>query len=290
MTRLRPWLYLAPALALMAVWIYLPLGAVLGLSLMDWNLTGSDRPFVGLDNYRELVTQPDFANAARNTVVYVVGLAPLAVVAPMAVAILLWKHTGALGSLYRVLLFQPVIVAPVVGALIWQWMLHPIQGVANAALAWIGIRPVNWLGSPSSAIWAIIAITGWKIFGLSFILYSAGLATVNRSYVDAAHTDGASEWEVTRHILVPLLAPTTILVSFLCLIFAGQWSFAAITVLTQGGPVGSTENVFSLLYQYAFRFFDTGAAAAVGVVLFAVFGALALVQLRVGERFSFHDR
>lgn len=186
----------------------------------------------------------------------------------MAVAILLWKHTGALGSLYRVLLFLPVIVAPVVGSLIWQWMLHPIQGVANVAPAWIGIGPVNWLGSPSSAIWAIIAITGWKIFGLSFILYSAGLATVNRSYVDAAHTDGASEWEVTRHILVRLRAPTTILVSFLCVIFAGQWRFAAITVLTQGGPVGSTENVFSLLYQYAFRFFDTGAAAAVGVGAF----------------------
>lgn len=290
MTALRPWLYLAPALSLMAMWIYLPLAGVVGLSFMDWNLTGTDRPFVGLDNYRELATQPQFPNAARNTVLYVVGLVPFAVVLPMAVAILLWKHTGALGAVYRVLLFLPVVVAPVVGAVIWQWILHPVQGVANAALGWLGAGPVNWLTSPETAIWSVVAITGWKVFGLSFILYSAGLASIDRRYVEAARTDGAREWDITVRLLVPLLAPTTTVVSFLCLIFAGQWSFATITVLTQGGPAGSTDNVFYLLYNYAFRFFDTGAASAVAVVLLLVFGALALLQLRVSERLAFHDR
>lgn len=290
MTRLRPWLYVAPGLALMTAWIYVPLAGVVGLSFMDWNLTSSERPFVGLENYRDVATQPEFPNAARNTGLYVLGLFPFAVALPMAVAILLWKHQGSLGSLYRVLLFLPVVVAPVVGALIWQWILHPIQGVANAALGWVGVDPVNWLGSPDTAIWSVIVITGWKIFGLSFILYSAGLATIDRRYVEAARTDGAREWDITRHILIPLLTPTTIVVGFLCLIFAGQWSFATISVLTQGGPSGTTDNVFHLLYTYAFRFFDTGAASAVAVVLLFVFGALALVQVRLSERFSFHDR
>lgn len=290
MTALRPWVYLAPALALMAAWIYLPLAAVVGLSFMDWNLTGADRPFVGLDNYRNLTTEPEFANAARNTVLYVVGLVPFAVLLPMAVAVLLWKHTGALGALYRVLLFLPVLVAPLVGAVIWLWILHPVQGLANAALGWVGLGPVNWLGSPSTAIWSVVAITGWKIFGLSFILYSAGLATIDRRYVEAARTEGAREWDVTVRLLLPLLAPTTIVVCFLCLIFAGQWSFATINVLTQGGPGGSTDNVFYLLYNYAFRFFDTGAASAVAVVLLIVFGVFALLQIRLSERLSFHDR
>lgn len=284
-----PWRYLAPAALLMGMWVYLPVGGVVGLSFMRWNLTSDARPFVGTDNYRRLLDEPELGQAVVNTGLYALGLAPLVIVLPLACAVLLWKHTGRLSGLYRTLLFLPVMVSPVVGALIWQWIFHPMLGVANETLRVVGLGPVHWLDRPNVALWSIVAATGWKVFGLSFILFSAGLANVDRSYAEAAAVDGATEWEITRRVLLPLLAPTTSFVAVLCVILAGQWSFAAINVLTQGGPQGSTENVFSLLYTYAFDFFDTGLASATAVLLVVAFGAAAVLQVRLTRRWAVGD-
>lgn len=286
---IRPWRYLAPALTLMAMWVYLPLVGIAGLSVTNWNLINDDRRFVGLDNYRNMAARPEFLTAARNTAVYTVGLVPFVVVAPMGIAILLWKHPGRGTSVYRMLLFLPVVIAPVVGALAWQWILHPRIGLANAVLSWFGVGPVNWLGSADTAIWCIVGITAWKLFGLSFILFAAGLSTVDRSYLEAASVDGASEWDMTRRIVVPLLTPTISMVSLLCLVFAGQWSFANINVLTQGGPTGSTDNLYHLLYTESFRYFDAGSSSVLAVILFAVFGTLSFAQWRYSSRITFHD-
>lgn len=284
-----PWRYLAPAGLLMGMWVYLPAGGVVGLSFLRWNLTSSERPFVGVDNYRRLAEEPELGQALVNTALYAIGLAPLVVVLPLGCAVLLWKHTGRLGGLYRTALFLPVMVSPVVGAVIWQWIFHPMLGVANAALDVVGLGPVHWLDQPGLALWSIVAATGWKVFGLSFILFSAGLASIDRSYAEAAAVDGATEWEITRRVLLPLLAPTTTFVAVLCVILSGQWSFAAINVLTKGGPQGSTQNVFSLLYTYAFEYFDTGLASATGVLFVVAFAVAAGVQVRLARRWAVPD-
>jgi multiple sugar transport system permease protein len=258
------------------------------LSVLDWNLTSPRGSFVGLANYRELFEQPEFPHALVRTGLYVVALLPFATVVPMALAIMLWRHPGRASDIYRTLLFLPVVLAPVANALTWRFVLDPLGGVANAILGGLGLPQQNWLGDPSTALWVVALITASKFVALHMLLYGAALAALDRRSLDAARVDGASDWEIIRHLVVPQLVGTTLLLAFLCTVFAGQWSFTTISVLTQGGPSGSTDNIYYRLYTYVFTFFDagTGAAAAVTIVvlLAVLFGLLSLPRRRRADR------
>jgi multiple sugar transport system permease protein len=282
--RLVPWLYQAPVLVSLAVWVYGPLVFSGVLSVLDWNLTTPTKSFVGLDNYRRLVEEPEFPTALGQTGLYVLALLPFATVVPMALAIMLWKRPGRTSDVYRSLLFLPVVLAPVATALSWQFILDPLNGIANVVAGGLGLPQKDWLGDPHTALWAIAVITASRFVALNMLLYGAALAALDRRAFDAARIDGASEWEITRHLVIPQVAGTTILLSFLCVVFAGQWTFTNISVLTQGGPSGATDNVYYRLYTYAFTFFDagTGAAAAITIVvlLSAMFGLSGLLRRR----------
>jgi multiple sugar transport system permease protein len=151
------------------------------------------------------------------------------------------------------------------------------------------ITTVNWLGDESTALWVVVFITGWKILGFSFILYAAAITGIDRSYTEAARLDGASEWQITRHIVVPLLTPTFYFLLLFTIMFAGQWAFAPINVLTQGNPNNSTSNVFYILYQIAFDYFNVGQAAAASVMVFLVMGAGIVFGARLLEKRSHFD-
>ncbi|MBL7500778.1 sugar ABC transporter permease [Frankia sp. CNm7] len=266
---MAPWLYQAPVLVSLAVWVYGPLVFTGVLSLLEWDLTSPDRSFVGLDNYRRLAEEPEFPHALTRTGLYVLAMLPFATVVPMALAVMLWKRPGRASDTYRSLLFLPVVLAPVATALAWRFILDPLGGVVNLTLGGLGLPEQDWLGDPDTALWAISLITAGKFVALNMLLYGAALASLDGRALDAARVDGATEWEITRHLVVPQLTGTTVLMSFLCVVFAGQWTFTNIAVLTQGGPDNSTDNAYLRLYTYAFVFFDagTGAAAAVAIVV-----------------------
>lgn len=276
--------------AFLLVWIYLPLAFTGLLSFLHWNLISSSRPFAGTQNYAQLLARPDFAQAAGKTILYITGLLPFATVFPMAMAIMLWKHPGRAATAYRSLIFLPVVLAPVAVAIAWEFVLAPLQGVVDTALTAVGLPAPDWLGSAATALWTIVVITGTKIFALNVLIYLAGLAAVDRDCVEAARLDGASEWGVTRHILVPLLSRTTALTSFLCLVLGGQWTFVNVAVLTQGGPVGASDNVFYLLYQYGFSYFNTGLASASAVVITAALAIAATAHQLISRRLVASDQ
>ncbi|MDT3443232.1 MULTISPECIES: carbohydrate ABC transporter permease [unclassified Pseudofrankia] len=283
-TRLAPWAYQAPVVLSLIVWVYGPLVFTAALSLLDWNLTSPSGSFVGLRNYRRLVEEPEFPAALSRTALYVLTMLPFATVVPMALAIMLWKRPGRTSDVYRSLLFLPVVLAPVATALTWRFILDPLSGIVNTVFGEIGLPQRDWLGDPSTALWTISLITAARFVALNMLLYGAALAALDRRAFDAARVDGATEWEITRHLVVPQLGGTTVLLGFLCLVFAGQWTFTNIAVLTQGGPVGATDNVYYRLYTYAFTFFDAGTAAAAAVtivvLLTALFGASSLLRRR----------
>lgn len=285
-----PALYLLPVVAFLLVWIYLPLLFTGALSFLHWNLTSGSRPFAGPQNYVRLFRQGDFASAARNTVLYVAGLLPFATVFPMAMAITLWKHPGRSSMVYRSLIFLPVVLAPVAVAISWQFILAPLQGVLDAVLTQAHLPAPDWLGSGATALWTIVVITGAKIFALHVLVYLAALAAVDRGLLDAARLEGASEWAVTRHVLVPLLSRTIALTSFLCVVLGGQWTFVNIAVLTQGGPLGRTDNVYYYLYQYGFSFFDTGIASASAVVITVVLAIVVIAHHFAARRLVASDQ
>lgn len=276
--------YVAPGLASAGVWIWVPVVVTLALSFTDWNMVSGAPHLVGADNYAKALTDPDNLAAYGVTVLATLALLPLVVALPIPVAVALWKHAGRLTGFYRLLLFFPVIVAPVVAAFMWQWMLNPVGGLLPGLFAAVRLPPPQLLQSGRLALWTIVALTAWKVFGLAVLLYAAGLASVHRDLVEAARVDGAPEGAVTRHIALPALRPTIALVAFIALVHGAQWSFAFTNVLTQGGPGTATSTIFYRLYQLGFQAFDDGQASALAVIVIVVFGGLSVLALRIGRR------
>ena len=285
-----PWLYVLPALATLVVWFYEPLVHAGWLSFFEWNmLPDSPQKFVGLANYRNIVALPKFWQAIRNTGLYVVGLLPLAVLIPLAIALYTEDLPATARNIYRGIIFLPVIIAPVVAASVWRWLLDSGHGLIDVGLKAIGLPSVGFLTDPKIAVWTITVITGWKLIGFSTLILSAANARINPSLIEAARIDGASPWRTVLHIRLPLLSNSILFLTVLTMLLGAQWSFSYINVLTDGGPLGSTTNIFYLLWDFGFSSLSVGWSAAAAVMLFVGFGLFAFVLFRLAERFSFHD-
>ncbi|MHA6298002.1 carbohydrate ABC transporter permease [Devosia sp. CAU 1758] len=288
--RWSPWLYMAPAILTLVVWIYWPLVDAFRLSFFQWNmLPTSPQTFVGWDNYQRIFALPKFWQALRNTGVYVLGLLPLAVLIPLALAIYTHDLSPRWRNIYRAIIFVPMIIAPVVAAAVWRWLLDPNYGMVNMLIEWFGAQPIKFLGDPRVAIWTIIAITGWKLIGFSTLILSAANANINPALVEAARMDGASKWEIIRDIRLPLLSSTVLFLVMMTILLGAQWSFGYINVLTGGGPLGATTNIYYLLWDFGFSTMSVGWGSAAAVILFFGFGVLAFVLFRLIDRYSFHD-
>lgn len=286
----EPWIYLAPALATLLIWTYIPLLEAFELSFYQWNMLPTATPrYVGLQNYSSLLALPDMQQAVFNTALYTLGLLPLSVAIPLALAILTQDLSGPLRNLYRSLVFVPMIVAPIVAAILWRWLLNEDHGLVNAWLQAAGVPKVGFLRDPDVALWTLTWITGWKLIGFSTLLFSAANSTISPAYIEAARMDGASRWQVVRDIRLPLLSPTILLLSMMTLLFGAQWSFVYINALTGGGPLRSTSNVFFVMWEYGFKTMSAGWSTAAGMLTFAVFGLIALACMALMRRFAVYD-
>jgi multiple sugar transport system permease protein len=282
----RAWPYLTPLLVLLFAWVYGPALFTGVLSFLEWNLTGAPGGFVGLENYARLLREPEFGQAAGQTMLYAAALLPFSTIVPMFLAIMLWQRPGRTSTVYRSLLFLPVMVAPVAVAVSWRFLLNPLQGLANEVIGVIGLPPMNWLGNPASALIVIVLVTAAKVTAFNMLLYSAALSTLDRRTLQAARLESASAWETTRFIVIPQLHKTTLLLGVLSIVLAGQWVFTNVSVLTQGGPDGVTDNVYYRIYTLGFEFFETGmaSAAAAIVLLFFALASLGWVLLTRSNR------
>lgn len=285
-----PYLFVLPGLVLLGVWVYWPLIQTFWYSFFSGNLTKGIDKFVGFENYQTVLALPEFQQSLINTGLYILGLIPLTVVFPMVVALLLARVRGPLQIFYRSVLFTPVIMAPVVVSLIWLWILNPIQGVLNQGPGSLfGWGHPNWLGDAGSAIWVIVLITTWKVFGFSMLLFLAAIVGINREYQEAARIDGASEIAIMRYITFPLITPTFYFLIIYTVLYAGQWVFGPVNVLTQGGPRNTTTSVFFILYQFGFEFFNIGNASAAAVMIFLVLGVGTYFAIRYSDRKAHYD-
>jgi multiple sugar transport system permease protein len=291
-SRIEPYLYLIPAVITILIWVYRPLAQTLELSFYQWNLIPtSPRTWVGLENYTRVFGLPEMQRALLNTLIYMLGILPLSVVLPMIIAILTDNVRGWARQLYRALIFTPMIMAPVIISTIWRWILHPTNGVLNNTLdAFFDMaEPIRFFTDSRLAILAIIFITGWQLLGFSTLIFSAALANINREYLEAAAIDGATQRQIVRYIIIPLLSPTILFMSMLTILLASQWTFAHINVLTQGGPLSATTNIYYVLWNYGFQSFAVGWSSAAAMVFFVGFGLIALVTLRISNRLAFYD-
>ncbi len=280
-----PYLLVAPLMILVAVFIYWPLIYSAYLSLFDWNFVRPDKDYVGVENYSRLIHDSHFETALRGTAVYTLALIPLQVFLPLGLALLLWGVARSrFQNAYRGALFMPTIVAWSVAAVLWLWIFNSNFGVLNQMLGLFGIEKVNWLGERNTAIWSVIMVATWKTLGFHMLLYLAALEAVPRDYVEAAQVDGASSTQVMKSIRFPLITPTFFFVLVTTVISVNEDVFAAINVLTDGGPFESTTNIIYYLYMQAFRYFQIGAASTVAVIIFTVIGFFTWLQFRYLER------
>jgi multiple sugar transport system permease protein len=281
-----PW-FVAPALVPIALFFFVPVLAALLLSLTDFDIyalaSRANLRLVGLDNYRGLADDPVFRLAVRNTLVFVAVAGPLSVALSLATALLLCARGVRLPGLFRTALFLPVVTTLVAVAVVWRYLYHPRFGLLNQLLAACGLAPVDWLGDPSLAMPAIIAMAVWKNFGFNMLIFVAGLQSIPERLYEAATIDGASPFAQFRHVTLPMLAPTVLFVTVITAVGYCQL-FAEPYILTQGGPAHATVSVVLLMYEEGFRWWNLGYAASVAFVLFVLIVALTLVLLGMRRR------
>jgi len=267
--------FVVPTLVLLAVFTIVPIVQSTRLSLYEWDGLSPQRTWAGFGNYADLWRSGALTNSLRVTLIYTVGVSLGSLVAGLAVALLI-DHVGRGAGLYRTLYFLPAVAATVAVSVVWKLMLDPNRGYINTFLRGLGIDGPNWLRS-SWALPAVMLVGIWRRIGFNTIIFLAGLRSVGNDVLEAAAIDGAGPLRRIRHILVPLLAPMTLLVMVMGVI-DGFLVFDQVFVMTGGGPVGKTEVLGILLRARAFDYFEIGSASAIGVVVFVVIAAITGLQ------------
>jgi multiple sugar transport system permease protein len=286
-TPVAGWMFVGPALIILAVFFGLPVFAALLLSLTDFDLyalADSDNlRFVGLGNYIDLLQSEIFWKSLGNTLYFVIVGVPVSIALSLGAAMLLNAPLARFKALFRTALFAPVVTTLVAVAVIWRYLFHTSYGLVNWALGQVGIAPIDWLGDPHWAMPTIILFAVWKNFGYNMVIFLAGLQTIPQDLYEAARIDGASKWRQFRHITLPMLGPVLLVVAVITV--SGYFQlFAEPYVITRGDPLQSTVSVLYFMFEEGFKWWKLGRASAVAFLLFAIILAVTTVMLRLGKR------
>jgi len=254
-------LFLGPALVAIGVFFFLPVLAAFVLSFTDFDIYAlgsfAYARFVGFKNYAQLLSDPLFWKAFRNTLEFLLIGGPLSIGVSLTAALMIQSKLVRWKGFFRTAYFTPVVTTLVAVAVIWRFIYHPRFGLLNYLLSFVGIGGVDWLGDQHWAMPAIILMAVWKNFGYNMVIFIAGLQNIPAELYEAASIDGAGRLQQLRTITVPLLAPTTVYISILTMIGYFQL-FSEPYVMTQGGPLNSTLSIVLLMYQQGFRWWNMG--------------------------------
>ncbi|MEN3361744.1 MAG: multiple sugar transport system permease protein [Mycobacteriales bacterium] len=273
--------FLAAALACFALFSWYPIVRGVLLSFQQVNFVGPPT-WVGLDNFHRLFADPLFLTAWRNTLEFT-GLAVLIGFAvPFLTAVVLneLRHAKAY---FRLLVYLPVMLPPVVVALLWKWFYDPGPGLFNGALHAVGLPGLRWLDSTHTALLSLVFVATWANMGSATLIYLAALQTIPGELYEAAELDGAGVLARLRHVTIPHTR-FVLIILLLLQVVATMQVFTEPYVMTGGGPEDSTVTVLLLLYRYAFVYNDFGTASAMSILLFLVLGAFSAVYLRLTSR------
>ncbi|MBP2019963.1 sn-glycerol 3-phosphate transport system permease protein [Symbiobacterium terraclitae] len=277
----EPYLYLAPSLALLAIFTFYPIVRSIYLSLFLTDPLGRPRVFVGLEHYANTLSST-FLQSMGVTLLFVFYTVPVGLLLGLALALL--AHQPLRGTrLFQLIFSSPLAVSAAIGSTIWVMLLNPVSGILNYLLGYVGIGRVHWLTDPRWALPAVGMVSIWLRLGFNFVLMLSALQNVPEELLEAAVVDGAGFWAKTRHITLPMISPTLFFAAVVGVIHAFQ-VFAEIDIMTSGGPSNATNTVVYRIYQVAFRQYEFGAASAQAILLFIVMVILTYLQFRLGER------
>ncbi|WSF99135.1 sugar ABC transporter permease [Nocardia vinacea] len=278
------WVFVAPNLAAVLVFLLFPLGVSLYLSLHSWDLFSAPR-FVGVSNYRRLfVSDPLFLIALRNTAVFTVLTLVPTVVIGLAVAAVLNRKLAGIG-IFRTIAFLPLVASTVAMAVVWRFIFTTDDGLLNIMLGWVGIDPMPWLTDPDWALVSLSIVTVWKSVPFATVILLAAMQGVPETLYEAARIDGAGALRRFWSVTLPLIRGPLSFVFVITIINSVQ-AFDQAYALTggNGGPETGTYLLGIMLFQNAFGFYEVGYAAALAWVIFAILLVLTLLQLWFARR------
>jgi multiple sugar transport system permease protein len=271
------WLFLAPALILLAIFLLFPIAYLFYLSFTTGSFTATGVRWAGWRNYWRLLLNPDFWQVLGNTLYFTLATLIPSLVIPLAISVLLNRSFAGRGLL-RTAFFIPSITSLVAAGLGFRWLFQT-EGPVNQFLSWFGFEPVSWLGSTTWAMPVIILLSSWKQLGFNMVIFLAGLQAIPENRYEAAELDGADSWAKFWHITLPGLRPTLVFTTVTTAIFTLR-SFEQVYMITGGGPLNSTNLLVYYIYEEAFALFDFGYAAAAASVLLGLTLILVYLQLK----------
>ena len=283
---LAAYLFLAPFIIFFGVFVIRAIFTAVNMSFYEWAILKPVHPYIGLNNYKELFSDYDWWIAVKNTIIFtIMTVAGTTIVALLAAVAVTQPIKGA--GFFRVLLYMPQLLSVGVVGLIWVWLLSTQFGVLNYFLGFLGIEPINWLGSENTVIPALSLTTIWWGFGFPMLIFIAGLQGIPEHLYEAAKIDGANGSQLFFYITLPLLRPTMLFVTVTGVIAQFQ-VFGQPFIMTTGGPGRASYTVIYYLYEIAWRSFRMGYGAAVAVALAVIMAVFTLIQFRVlGQRVDY---
>ena len=280
-------LFLVPSLVGFVIFSLIPILSALYLSFTSWDVIGGAPDVIGIKNYVDILKSAEFYRVILNTLKYISLYIPGIILSSLCVALLFDKEIKGI-SVFRVLLFIPVLTSWVAGSIIWRSVLSGQYGLMNNLLALIGIDGPAWLTDKNWAMTAIVMVSIWKDLGFFSLILFGGLRGIDRSMYEAARIDGASNLNILTRITIPLLTPTLFFVLITTIVNSFQL-FPQIMVMTGGGPDGSTQVMVERIYTYGFRYFQMGYASALAIILMIIIVTITIIQMTLQKKWVFYE-
>ena len=288
--RLKDFLCVVPALAVLAVFVYYPVVNLVRISMTNWNLINKTYKYVGWKNYIWLFHGSgvqDWVDSLRITFTYTFGEIVITLVGGMLLAALFNKMTKGF-SFMRSIVFMPKYIAVSTSAIVFMWILNKDYGILNFVLGLCGVPKVDWLNSQNTALFSVLLLTAWRVMGYGMIIYLSAMQGISKDYYEAASLDGATGFQQFRYITIPLLSPTTLFL-FVTTFIASMKVFQSIDVMTGGGPYKSTNVMVYWIYELAFVEFRVDHAAVVSVVFFIILLIFTIATMKFSNKSVHYD-
>lgn len=284
--KITPYLFILPAFIVLVVFFFIPFFQTIGLSFFDYSSSIYNPSFAGIDNYIKLFKEPIFYKVMFNTFMYLIIAVPFLVIFPLFIAILINQKIKGI-TLYKILIYLPVIVSIVVAAIAFKW-LYSTQGVLNYILSIFNINSIGWLTDTKWALFSVAIVTIWKGVGYYMMIYLASLMSVPQDLYEACDIDGANFLKKHLTVTIPHIMPTIALVTTISTISAMK-VFAEIYVMTKGGPLNSSKTIVYYIYERAFENLDLGYASALAVILLIIVMLFSLINILCFEKNKYND-
>ena len=278
--KLTPYLFLLPAIALLGLTVFFPAIEAFALSFTRYEYDITQPPeWIGWENFQRLWQDEVFWQTIKNTLLYLIGVVPILVIAPLILAIIVNQKLRGI-NWFRTAFYTPVVISMVVAGIAWK-ALYTQNGLLNQFLQQLGFTEgIPWLTDPSLALWSVMLVTIWKGLGYYMVIYLAGLQSISNELYEAAAIDGSDSWQKHLDITIPLMRPYLFLVAVISAISATQ-VFEEIFIMTQGGPRNSSKTIVYYLYERAFQDLDISYACTIGLVLFMGILGLSIINLKL---------